>query len=271
MLLALVTSSLVALVSPASAEPSADLAAAPESCAQTRVWVTSPAPLATDVPVDALPAGLVTEGSCGAAAWTGTLIDAATGATVVSVTHVITDGQLIEVDPGADLAPNTTYTLRFEPTDGGGELTEIGFTTGSSAAVGLDGGPTVESALATWSTSGFLSLQAEVGVAGSADGASIVTFAIEGEEDLEWTSADGPTTIQLFAPSLVMAEAPDEVCIVARQRDIAGLWSESPSDCVAPEIVRERSGGCFNATRGAPTGGLLGLLLAVSLARRKGR
>ncbi|MDP2313880.1 MAG: hypothetical protein Q8P41_13315 [Pseudomonadota bacterium] len=251
----------------ASAEPSADLAAAPEDCGMTSVWVTSPAPLATDVPVDVVPAALVTESSCGAASWTATLIDASTGAEVVSVTHAVGDGQLIEVDPGADLSPETTYTLRFEPDDGGGELTEIGFTTGSGTTVGLDGAPVVASTQATWSEeSGLTLLSVQVEVASAAEGQSIVTFGSRGGEDLAWTSSAGPATV-LLQGSNADASAPSKVCITARQRDYAGNWTESEEDCVAPEIVNARSG--CNVVGGAPIGGLLGLALAVGLARRK--
>jgi len=249
----------------------ADVAAAPTSCLPPTVFVTSPAPLATNVPVDAVPAALLSAGDCGGQEWTGVLIDAGTGAEVASVHHAVADGRIIEVDPGVDLSPDTTYTLRFSPDDGSGEITEIGFTTGAGTAAGLDGGPTVESAAVVYDTSStWISFQVEAGMAGSADGPTIVAFGIEGEESLGWTSASGPTTVLLAAQSLDFAEAPEEVCVTARQRDIAGRWSESPSDCVAPEIVRSQGGGC-NVAGGTPISGLFGLLLAAVLARRARR
>ncbi len=262
----------LALSSAVRAEPSADVAA-PEDCGGTTVYVTSPPPLATDVPIDVVPAGLLEAGGCGGASWVATLVNAGTGAEIARVEHPEGDGSLIEVDPGGPLDPETTYTLRFEPTDGSGELVEIGFTTGTDTAAGLDGGPTLESALVTWSRNSPMVIQAEINVAASADGATIVTFGVEDGGDIAYTSATGPTTVRLTGfTDDGPAEPPEEVCVVARQRDIAGRWTDAPSDCVAPEIVRDTdSGGCFNVTRGAPTGGLLGLLLAAGLARRKSR
>jgi hypothetical protein len=249
----------------------ADVAAAPTSCLPPTVFVTLPAPLATNVPVDAVPAALLSAGDCGGQDWTGVLIDAGTGAEVVSVTHSVADGRVIEVDPGADLAPDTTYTLRFSPNDGSGELTEIGFTTGTGTSAGLDGGPMVESAAVVYDTStAGLSFQVEAGMAGSEDGPTIVAFGVEGEDPLDWTSATGPAIVLLSAESWDFAEAPEEVCVTVRQRDITGAWSESPSDCVAPEIVRSEGGGC-NVAGGSPISGLFGLLLAAGLVRRARR
>jgi hypothetical protein len=264
----------LALSSPVFAEPSEDAAMAPIDCGGTRVYVTSPPPLATDVPIDVLPAGLLEEGRCSTEPWLATLVHAGTGEEIARVTHGVADGALIEVDPGGPLEPETTYTLHFEPEGGIGEVVEIGFTTGTGTAAGLDGGPTLESALVSWSRNSPMVIQAEINVAASADGATIVTFGVEDGGDIAYTSATGPTTVRLTGLTAdAPAEPPEEVCVVARQRDIAGRWTDAPSDCVSPEIVRDtEGGGCFNVTRGAPTGGLLGILLvAAGLARRNSR
>lgn len=273
MLLALVTAT---FVSPAYAEPTDDFA--PEPCGDSKVYVTSPAPVATDVPLDVVPAGLLSKESCADGTWKATLLVAATGDEIVSITQAESEGRLLEVDPGAPLEPDTIYTLRFEPTSGGGELVEIGFTTGSGTTVGLDGAPSLESSGATWSQigrEGQLTVQAEINAVASEDGATIVAFGVEGQQDLDYTSVTGPATVLLTGFAGSTPEAPDQVCIVARQRDMAGAWTESEPDCTSPDTVRNESGGCLNATRGAPTGGLLGLLLSaassVGLARRKNR
>lgn len=257
-----------ALVSLSFAEPSADM----QECGYMSVSVTSPAPLATGVPIDVVPAALLTGQSCGSQSWLVTLVDASTGDEVAAITHVEDDGALIEIDLGADLAPDTTYPVRFEPLDGLGEHVEIGFTTGSGTTVGLDGAPTVESAAAAWSREGVLTVQAEIGVAASVDGPSIVAFALEGGDDLAYTSATGPTFARLSGFTFA-SEAPAEVCVVARQRDLAGRWAESDADCVVPEVVASDTdgGGCFAPSGGRTTPALAGLLFLAGLARRPRR
>ncbi len=257
------------LAAMAHAEPTDDVAA-PEECAQTEVWATSPAPLATGVPVDTVPAGLVAAGNCGA--WTATLSVPATAEVVATVTHGDADGLLIEVDPGGDLDPDTTYTLRFEAVDGGGESSEIGFTTGTGRAAGLDGGPTVESAIVAVDPDGRAQVQAEITAAGSSDGATIVALAIEGEDAaIDLTSVSGPATVQLIGFH-TFPEVPDEVCVVARQRDVAGNWADSPSDCVAPQLqAGSESCGCAEDRESTDVAASALVLLFAGFARRRRR
>lgn len=271
MLLALVASPFVvgALVLPAHAEPAGDALMAPEDCGGTMVTVTSPAPLATGVPIDVVPAGILSPGGCDTDVWVITLTDASTGEEIASATQSEADALLLEVDPGRTLDPETTYTVRFEPTGGSGEVVEIGFTTGTATAAGLDGAPSIADAVVTWQPNLQMIIGAEVTAAASSDGPTIITVAAEGEDGSHFTSVSGPSAVWHTGVTDSPTEPPEEVCIVGRQRDIAGNWSESPAVCVAPEIIRDSSGGCVNVTRGAPTGGLLGLLLAVGLARRK--
>ncbi|MFN7145662.1 MAG: hypothetical protein ACK4YP_17935, partial [Myxococcota bacterium] len=115
---------ILALVSFSLAEPSAG---APVDCGVAEVWATTPAPLATDVPIDAVPGGLVRDGSCGGSI-VGTLSIPATGETVVTGDFSVGDDGLVALDPGGDLLPNTTYAMTFEAGDGGASPTEVGFT-----------------------------------------------------------------------------------------------------------------------------------------------
>ncbi len=261
------------LVSLSFAEPSSsDALMAPEQCAVVQVSVTSPAPLATGVPVDVMPAALLSAGGCGSQSWQVTLVDASTGATVATAAHAESDGKLIELELGGDLAPETTYTFRIEPLDGVGELAEIGFTTGTGTTVGLDGAPAILSSAASWSEDvAVTTVQVEIDVAPAAEGASIVAFGGRDEGDLAWTSATGPTTV-LLQGSRSDGSAPAKVCLTARQRDLAGRWTVSDEDCVAPEVIASPGGGCFGGgSRESTTPALGGLLLAAGLLRRSRR
>lgn len=248
---------LLALVSPVSA------VAALEDCALPTITFTSPAPLATDVPLDAVPAGLIDPGGCGTTEWTVTLTDAGTGAVVASATQDLSEGWLIEADPGEDLSPDTTYTLRFEPGAGGGEPVEVGFTTGTSHAAGLTGTPTLGAPTASWErATRTLYVAAETTAAGSADGDTVLALAVDGT-DGAWRSATGDT--QWMSAWITVGSAPARACASVRQRDVAGRWTEGAEACAAPEIIEETAGGCFSGR--TPTMALL--LGAFALTRKR--
>lgn len=233
-----------------------------------QVWATLPAPLAADVPVDAVPVGLLT-GSCGDS-WTATLSIPLTGEEVAVYEHTNEDGILIDVAPGAELTSGTTYALRFE--SGWGEASEIGFTVGEGRVAGLDGGPTVVSASVVWQD-GVASVQAEVTAADSADGDTVIALAIEGQEALLDATISGGGETSLLSGGVAIDEAPEQVCVVARQRDLAGVWTEAPADCVAPEIVSGGGDGCGCDTPGGeppPVAVAAGLVfLGAGLRRRR--
>lgn len=255
---------ILALVALSFAEPTA----APVACTGTEVSATTPPPLATGVPLDAVPAGLVRDGSCGGSV-TATLSIPSTGAVVASVDQSVDSDRLVEVDPGGDLLPDTTYALTFEPGDG--TPTEIGFTTGSGRAAGLDGPPSVVSAIVHIGADGTTQVQAEVDVAGSSDGESVVALSLRGRDEAIDFSLAGEERIQLAGFTFIEALAEDEVCLVAKQRDIAGAWTSSEPFCVAPELepVKERGCGFDRASKPVPTeAAALGLLL-FGLRRRR--
>lgn len=236
-------------------------------CESSSVQATSPAPLATGVPVDAVPAGLVSWGGCGEVTWELDLSIPSTGVVVGSATLTAQGASILEVDPGFDLEPETTYRMAFTPISGDGVASEVAFTTGAgNTSVGLDGGPEVIGAEVSWSHNGSTVIQAELVAAPSEDGDTFIALGVDGiDGDLGVTTASGAAEVFLtgFAN---FAEAPDEVCVLARQRDIAGQWTESPTDCVAPDIEPVVAG--CNVAPGGLTwiGGLLGL---VAIARRR--
>jgi hypothetical protein len=260
---------ILALSSLAHAVPAMDVA-----CMNTQVEATSPAPLQTDVPIDVVPAALLSTGNCGSAGWTATLLDAATGTEIASATGSTADGLLVEVDPGGPLAADSTYTFRVQPEDGGGEVTEIGFTTGSAEAAVLDGVPEVVSDAATWNEDAAqVTIEAQLRAVADTDGDTIIGMALADSPDrlLSLDLLNGPVTTDAFA-FFGASEPPDEVCIVASQRDLAGRWSTSASNCVAPELQEshgEGLGGCLNVTRGTPWGIASVFLAAAGLVWRR--
>jgi hypothetical protein len=244
---------------------------AESGCSVTSVTGTLPLPLADDVPIDVIPAAMLSVGDCGGDDWTGRLTETETGEeiAVASSADAPIYG-LLEVDPGADLAPDTRYTLELSPAGGGGETTEVGFTTGEVPDAGLDGVPTVVSNASSYSEGDqVLSVTAEVTPAVYA-GPSIIGFADADAPSTLFTTETAWDSASLsLSGRAIRSEAPDEVCVIARQRDQAGRWTDSDPVCDSPDVVREdKSHGCLDVTRGAPIG-LVSVLLAAGLVRRR--
>lgn len=241
------------LLPAAFAEPVADA-----DCALPTIAFTSPAPLATDVPIDAVPAGLIEAGNCGSTTWTATLL---LGETVIATAESDTTSRLIEVDPGGDLEPNTTYVLRFEPGPGGGEQVDIGFTTGEGTTTGLVGAPSVDAVVASWSESQRETTAGANTIASSAaEGDTILALTVDGA-DVDWRAASGD--VQYMSTFVAANRAPSEVCVGARQRDMAGRWTDAEEVCLAPEVVEDETTGCG--------GRAVGLLVFVAFFARKRR
>ena len=241
----------------------ADALAAP--CQSGQVNATMPAPMAVGVPIDAVPAGLLVSGGCGSVNWEAELSIPATGEVIATATLATDTRAVIEVDPGGELLPDTTYRLAFTPLEGDGMASEVAFTTGSALSVGLDGGPVVTEAAASWSRDGSTVVQAGILAAPSADGDTFITLAVE-EVDGDLSADVATGAEELFLTGFTnIVPAPETLCVVARQRDIAGVWTDSPSDCVATEIDPIVS---CDTTSGAMSA--IGVLVGLAaLARRR--
>ena len=124
--------------------------------------------------------------------------------------------------------------FRSEPTDGGGEVSEVGFTTGEGHAAGLVGAPSVDAAVAEWTAmDGVLLAGANTIAADSEDGETILALTVDGV-DRNWRSASGD--VAYLSSSFVSAQ-PSEVCVGARQRDVAGRWTDAEEACVTASIL----------------------------------
>lgn len=241
----------------------ADALAAP--CQSGQVNATMPAPMAVDVPIDAVPAGLLVGGGCGSVNWEAELSIPSTGEVIGTATLSTDSRAVIEVDPGGELLPDTTYRLAFTPLEGDGMASEVAFTTGTGLSVGLDGGPVVTRAEASWSRDGSTVIQGDLLAAASADGDTFIALAAEGiDGDLSVDAATGAEEVFLTGFTTIEA-APEELCVFARQRDIVGVWTDSPTDCVATAIDPIVS---CDTTSGAMSA--LGVLVGLAaLARRR--
>ncbi len=251
----------------AHAVADSDLAEDMAPCGPNTISETIPAPLATDVPIDIVPSAMIVYGGCGGSAFTMSLrLD---GEEVASAAHAAEDGLLMAVDPGADLAPDTTYVIEIVPAEGG-ETTSVGFTTGTGRAAPLDAAPRLIDLEAFVTRDGWVSVQASLVPASSADGESFVALAQEDSPETRLFAAHAIGTGDVFSYGNFRVDTmPDEVCMVATERDLAGSWSTSEAVCVAPKIVRDTgSGGCLDTTRGSPVAWISAGLALAALLRR---
>ena len=231
-------------------------------CETSRFVESLPSAQATEMPVDTVPVAIVSVGECGSQEWMADLRVAEAGDVVATATLV--EG-LLELDPGASLSPDTDYLVGVEPTDGEGELTEIGFRTGTGLAATLDGIPILTDAGARWfAETEILVAGGTVAPATSEDGASVLALYVEGEGEPLLAGIAESASVGLSGKRVV-PEPDAEICLVARQRDYAGRWVESEPSCGEPEIVGEA---CGCAARVAVLG-WVPIWVAALLARRR--
>lgn len=198
-------------------------------CDPYGVNATFPEDGARDVPVDVVPLAWVGAGGCDGSnvEWEATLARADTGEVVASIPWNMTNlGELVELDPDDDLAPDADWRWSLEPTGTDVQGGTVGFVTGSDVAPVLTSSPVLEGLTATWGRQ-YVWLVADV-TPGEVAGESFVI--LESGDTLTGASIvlsnPGPIEGQFRA-----ADKPDEACVVVRQRDFAGTWAESDERC----------------------------------------
>jgi hypothetical protein len=237
------------------------------SCAASQVTATVPTNGATGVPIDARPAVLITAPGCaGPATWDLVLLraDDASEVAAGSFPADATDG-LLELFPDVALDADTAYTFRATP-DGRGEITEIGFTTGSGVVAGLDGGPTAVVDTATFAgRTGTLTVEWSAEPAADPDGLSIVTLH---DPDLDVGIAVPASAATDVVSFWGVGGRPGDFCPEVSQIDGAGV----ATDPVSVECVHVTGWLGCDSTGGGPLRGAQGagwLLACGLLARRR--
>lgn len=224
------------------------------ACALNSVSGSLPASGAVGVAVDVVPTVWVSSGGCGSVEWEATLVaaEAPDDPLVAVIQDISVEGELIELE--AELAPDTAYVIRVLPTDGGGELSEIPFTTGTGVTTPLAGRPEIVELGADW-FDGRSSLWATVSPA-AGEGALVLE---SGGAPLGAAILGEAATETWVYGTVEDPEPPAEVCAIVRQRDLAANWAESEEVCVAP-TVQDPACGCSTSRSGAGYGALIALL-----------
>ncbi|MDP2306155.1 MAG: Ig-like domain-containing protein [Pseudomonadota bacterium] len=252
------------LVPTAIAEP------LPPACSMIALSDTVPAPGAVDVPLDARPAVVFSDGCFGGDGWLVALTLAEDASEVAIVTAGLDDlatTLLVEVFPAEDLIPDTAYVLELTPDDGAGELVSVGFTTGTELVVGLTGEPVLSVQYAQYAAKdGEIEVSWSVKAATDPDVLSVLQLRdAEGDRGIQSfvVPASGATERTLIWRDPVR---PTEVCPQVRQIDGAGVateWSEPVCTQVA---------GCGGCAAGEGAGvGIFGVVAGLGmLVRRRG-
>lgn len=217
-------------------------------CNGLQVVGTVPAAGATDVPIDARPALVFTDGCPTTTGFTVELtgpegaVPGSFDASDLASTH------LLELFPDAELAPDTDYTLSF-----GSETTErttVAFRTGADRVEPLTGEPAVVTSELRWAAKN-LNVQATIHAIPDPTGLSVltVTDGVHGSNAF-LAEADGPTDIDL---SWAQATRPEETCLTIAQIDGAGRRTEGVSgDCEpVPLCATSPAAGALAAALGA--------------------
>lgn len=267
----------LALVLPALA----DAALAP--CMGYFAYDSVPRPAAVNVPVDVVPTVLFGDGGCPQSTVFNLELYRLDGAgeTLIGAqsSRLAGTGPLLvgfdAWDAASALEENASYILRVGPQDGGGELSEIAFSTGSAVLSGYEGAPSgvLDAAEASRSSGAWwVSASLFVETVADPDGLSILVVPHpDAPDQLLDAQVIGAETEIFSAVGWIADRAPDEVCLTARQLDGAlRVVGESEASCLAPEIHRNigASGRCDSGGAGL---GLLPALLGALATRRRQR
>jgi uncharacterized protein (TIGR03382 family) len=269
-------------------------ALATSPCGASVIKQTQPADGAVDVPVDAVFRVLLQydAGDCGGSNFDQAEVELRADGDVVAAVTTRDWQQFIQLDPDADLLPNTTYSVSVKDAE---ESRSFQFTTGERRIGAQDAAPTLE-ILELVHDSGFElsepnttfhigTLRLTPGAA-DPDGLSLLRIVeTVGDEpssagNLPFGSADPQET-------LVVAHArfEDEICY--RVVHVTGNGAEIPSELVCAQSLddddrfdelggdslKEQSGSGCSASRGFAGGGsafsMLALVVGALLRRRR--
>ncbi len=244
------------------------------SCNGLDIVDTVPSNGATDVPVDVRVAVVFGEGGCVPALGTEvTLADADGTAIPVALGPGSDDPDgtwLIELVTDEAFVPETSYVVTMTPPFSG-EVSQMGFTTGTGTVVGLTGTPSLRVEETRWeseserSWGGLVSLDLAIEPAEDPDGLSVVQVKDADRDDHGVQSFRVPASgAKHVTVSWIDGRRPDEVCPQVRQIDGKGVateWSE-PACADVP--------GCSTAS-GPPALGLALLGMLTAAARRRAR
>jgi hypothetical protein len=234
-------------------------------CAMARVVDSVPRPAATDVPTDVRLAA-VFSGDCGGPSTVTLTLSRADDGSVLSTEETAWEGdvfQIFELYPPSELDPDTGYVLTVTPDDGSGEVTEIGFTTGSARAAELDGLPSFTIADATSERgSGIVVTESTLTAASDPDRLSLLVLTASG-------AASGEVVVGLDGVGDRLdswSGGEGEVCLQVTQLDATGAAVDGEPACAEVQLSGELPWSCNSAGGGMSA---LGVLLAFGLGRRR--
>lgn len=253
------------------------------ACETVTVSATIPAAASVDVPVDVLPRVLF-RGECEPpSAHDISLVRLVDGeeqevAFETAPWNFDAPSHMVSLDAG-ELEPDSDYLLRVMPVDGWGELTEVGFSTGSGRVEPLADAPEVALTWAGYEEAGeqwAAWFEAEMTPVADPSGLSTIHLVLDDPSELVLASeavADGGDMMWAY-PRLITDEEPEQICVRAMQMDGAGrTGAVSEPACIEPDYegrtLTKRVFGC-DTTGGVAS--LYGLVLAAgALARRRRR
>lgn len=246
----------------------ADVAMAPEMCAAASPAQTAPMNGATGVPLDVVPAVVFMDNGCGAGGWQLTLSRTDNG-DVIAQAGDTPDDFLAELDPGADLEPETAYTLTIT----GSTESVVSFTTGFGTAEPHGFVPEVVEIGSTWDNQiQQVVLTASVQNGESAGQDLIVQWHTEGATGKSamtstFFEAAGTEREHTIIAAFGAINQPDEWCLTPSIREVNGTWNDGESACGAVEDVSQGGLAC-NSSAGDVAGSAAVLAGAVLLAWR---
>lgn len=269
------TTLLFALLSPAYAEAFAADVAAPEPCAGATPSFSVPAAGATDVPVNIQPAMVFSTDGCSSSYWTLTLTDSE-GAEVATLSGDPGNG-LLELPLSEPLLPDSAYLFTALAEDGGSELVEAAFTTGSSEATLHGIVPEVIDLGAMWFESdGSVVINPTVAY-GEVPGGELIARWNDGPPDQVGSSvvhrrdSAGAEAESRYTSQVFTDVRPEEWCVFAETRELDGTWNTGEELCAEPlvGVVGEEPTACSCSVGGEAAGAWVGLVGAAALIRRR--
>jgi hypothetical protein len=174
---------------------------------------------------------------------------------------------ILSMTPAVELDPGTDYTLQAIPQEGWGEVSEIGFTTGSGHVVGISGVPSVAITAASWERSTFtLTDDYTATAAEDPDALSVLVLSDPDSSVTPWAFAAPRTGTTERRATLDATSFPAQACLAITQIDGLGERTDGETSCADVERI-----GC-DAAGGRGLGGVLGIAaLGLSLVRRRAR